>query len=567
MQLTTAQNKRRQHTRFATNSHPDLNPGRYTRLNPDLRFASVLAKQAIGVAISTMVRHLLRTAPTMSKIRIYAAVITAIFAGSATAEPGFPEVRQWREANELAIVTDLVTLLSIPNVASDSVNIRRNAEYISDQFSRRGLEMRLLEVEGSPPAVFGERRVPGADTTLMLYIHYDGQPVNPADWASDPWQPVLRTDTVEAGGAIRPLEPPFDPSWRVFARSASDDKGPLIGLLAALDAMAANDIPLSVNLKVFFEGEEEAGSPNLERMLDAHRDLLDADLWLFCDGPVHQSRRWQLSYGVRGSDGFDLTVYGPTRPLHSGHYGNWAPNPIAMLMDLISGMRDSRGNILIPGFHDEVIAPTTMELEAIAATPSVDENLIDELGIGRPEAGERLELSILRPAFNLRGIQSGQTGTAARNVIEVSATASIGLRLVPAQTPEHVRRAVADHIRRQGWYLADGAPTPQERRNHERIASIEWSPAGYPAYRTPMETLIARRVAAIVDELSPEPLIEVPTMGGSLPIHLISEATGSPLLILPIANHDNNQHGRDENIRLQNLWDSIEIYAAVLSRL
>ncbi len=477
------------------------------------------------------------------------------------------EIRDWRESNEQAIVEGFAQLLSIPNVASDSDNIRRNAVYIRDLLKPRGFEVRLLEVEGSPPAVFAELKTPGAEKTLMIYMHYDGQPANAENWTSDPWTPVMRDGMVEQGGQRVPMTAPFDPEWRIFARSAGDDKAPVIALLAALDALKAAGISRSVNLKLFLEGEEEAGSPHLQNMLLKHRALLGADLWLFCDGPVHQSRSWQLSYGVRGSFGFGLTVFGPNRPLHSGHYGNWAPNPIVRLTELINTMRDTQGNILIENYHEQVLVPSLLELEAIEAAPSVDESLIRELGIGRPETTERVEQAIMRPALNLRGIRSGDVGAQARNSIPTSATASIGLRLVPEQTPAYLREVIENHIAGQGYLVVHEAPTPEQRANNDRIALLDWSEAGYPAYRAPFDLPIAKAVASIMNQLGDQPIIQLPTMGGSLPLYLIDEVVGAPILILPIANHDNNQHGKDENLRLQNLWDAIDIYAAILTNL
>ncbi len=465
--------------------------------------------------------------------------------------------RQWRVAHEQEIIEEFARLLSIPNIASDSVNIRKNAAHIINLLKPRGFDTRLLEIEGSPPAIFAERASPGADRTLMIYVHYDGQPVNADDWASNPWEPVLRNGSVESGGQIIPMEGPFDPEWRIFARSAGDDKAPIIALITALDAMDDAGIAPSINLKLFFEGEEEAGSPHLEQMLSHNQHLLGADLWLFCDGPVHQSRQWLLSYGVRGSYGFDLTVFGPNRPLHSGHYGNWAPNPIMRLIELIGSMRDGRGNILIEGYGQQVVPPSILELEAVEAAPSVDEKLIDELGINRPETDQRVELAVMRPAMNLRGIRSGDVGEQARNSIQTTATASIGLRLVPAQTPDFLRKIIEKHIRSQGYLIVYQEPTPEQRNTHDRIALLDWSEAGYPAYRTAFDLPIAQSIAAIVNELGDDALIQLPTMGGSLPLYLIDEVTGAPILILPIANHDNNQHGKDENLRLQNLWDAI----------
>jgi acetylornithine deacetylase/succinyl-diaminopimelate desuccinylase-like protein len=169
--------------------------------------------------------------------------------------------------------------------------------------------------------------------------------------------------------------------------------------------------------------------------------------------------------------------------------------------------------------------------------------------------------------LNLRGIRSGDVGAASRNAIQTSATASIGLRLVPAQTPQHLRAVIEQHIRQQGYYITYEAPGPQLRAEHNRIALLDWSEAGYPAYRAPMDLAIAQDVARIVEEWSDEQLIQLPTMGGSLPLYVIDQGIGAPILTLPIANHDNNQHGENENIRLQNLWDAIEIYAEILTGL
>ena len=498
-----------------------------------------------------------------------AALLLSLFSAALPADPVSvaEQTRHWRQAHEQEIIDGFAELLRLPNVASDTVSIRHNAAYISSLLKSRGFKVRLLEVEGSPPAVYALRKTPGADKTLMIYAHYDGQPVNPADWASDPWEPVMRDGPVELGGQTVAMQAPFDPEWRIFGRSAGDDKAPIVALNAALDALAEAGSELSVNLKLFFEGEEEAGSPHLEQMLSKYRELLAADLWLFCDGPVHQSRRWQLSYGVRGSFGFGLTVFGPNRPLHSGHYGNWAPNPIARLTDLIGSMRDARGTILVDGYYQQVVPPSILELEAIEAVPSVDEGLIEELGIGRPETTERIELAVMRPAMNLRGIRSGDVGAQARNSIQTSATASIGLRLVPAQTPDYLREVIERHIRGQGYLVVHEEPTAEQRASHDHITMLDWSKAGYPAYRAPFDLPAAKSVAGIMNQLGDADLVQLPTMGGSLPLYLIEEVLGAPILILPIANHDNNQHGKDENLRLQNLWDAIEIYAAVLTNL
>jgi acetylornithine deacetylase/succinyl-diaminopimelate desuccinylase-like protein len=478
------------------------------------------------------------------------------------------QVNQWRQSHEQQIVDDFAELLSIPNVASDTVNIRRNAGHISTMLQKAGMNVELLELEDSNPVIFAQRQAPAATRTLMIYIHYDGQPVNPENWASDPWVPVMRTDMVENGGKAVAMKAPFDPNWRIFGRSAGDDKAPIVALQSALLALAETGIEPTVNLKVFMEAEEEAGSPILRRMLETHKDKLDADLWLFCDGPAHQSRRWQLVYGVRGSYGFDLTVYGPNRPLHSGHYGNWAPNPIMLLTDLIGSMRGTNGHVYVDGFYEQVRPLSDHEQAAIAAAPPMDKLLATDMGIGLPETTDRIELAITRPAMNLRGISSGDVGGQARNAIQPSASASIGLRLVPDQTPEFLRAAIEKHITAQGYHITDNEPTREQRQNYPRLARINWSKSGgYPAYRADFDNPLAVKISAMLDDLSDRTLIQTPTMGGSLPLYIVEDVLSTPILILPVANHDNNQHGANENLRLQNLWDAIEIYAAVLTGL
>lgn len=458
-------------------------------------------------------------------------------------------VRSWHQANDSAIVRELVQLLAIPNVASDHANIRRNADHLAAMLTRRGISARLLEGPGGPPAVYGELRVPGATRTIVLYAHYDGQPVDTAAWRTRPWGPVVQ------GG-------------HVFARSASDDKGPIIGMLSALDALRARGISPSVNLKFFFEGEEEAGSPNLRGMLERHRALLAADAWIFADGPVHQSRRPQLVFGVRGSMGFQLTVYGPTRPLHSGHYGNWAPNPGVLLSHLIASMRDADGRVLMDGFYRDARAVTDSERRAIAAVPPADDLLRAELGLAATEAGNAPLLErLMLPALNVQGIEMARVGAGAANVIPTSATAAFGVRLVPGMTIEGVRQVVLAHLARHGWHVVESEPDSATRAAHPRIVRAVFAGGGYPAQRTALDAPAARALVRAIEPSLDEPLILVPTSGGSLPLYHFTEVLGTPLISLPTVNHDNNQHGANENLRLADLWRGIEVFGVLMARL
>jgi acetylornithine deacetylase/succinyl-diaminopimelate desuccinylase-like protein len=481
---------------------------------------------------------------------------------------GVADVRAWRQAHEAEIVRELADLVRLPNLARDKAAIRANADHLVSLLTRRGLDARLLETEGAPPAVYGELRVPGARRTVVFYAHYDGQPVDGTKWHGDPWTPVLRDRALEDGGREIPIDrTPYPPEARLYGRSASDDKGPIIGILAALDALRAAGRPPTVNVALFLEGEEEAGSPHLEAMLSRYRDDIAGDAWLLCDGPVHQSRRMQLYFGARGITDLEIALYGPARPLHSGHYGNWAPNPALELAHLVAGLRDVDGRIHVAGFYDDVREPTETEKRALREVPDVDESLRGDLALGRTEAGgARLVERIMLPALNVRGLQSGGVGSLAANAIPTEARASIDFRLVPDQTPEAVRAKVEAHLARVGYHVVHGTPPAEDRRRWPHVVSLEWGP-GYPAARTSMDLPISRALARAVEEATGGPVIRLPTLGGSIGMELFARILDRPVVGLPIVNHDNNQHAADENLRLQNLWDGIEVYAAVMTRL
>jgi acetylornithine deacetylase/succinyl-diaminopimelate desuccinylase-like protein len=338
-------------------------------------------------------------------------------------------------------------------------------------------------------------------------------------------------------------------------------------MLTALDAMKAASLVPSVNIKFFFEGEEEAGSGHLEAILRKYRDLLRADAWLFCDGPVHQSGQLQAVFGLRGVVGLELTVYGPTRPLHSGHYGNWAPNPGALVANLIASMRDEDGRVKVAGFQDDVRPISDAERRALAALPPVDEGLRVSLGLARTEAGNApLAERIMQPALNVRGIRVGGVQETGANVISTEAFASFDIRLVPNQSPDRVRQAVERHIAAQGYHIVATAPDSATRARHPKIVRLEWE-SGYPAQRAAMDDPFARALLGALADGAARPPLAVPTLGGSGPGYLFTQVLGVPVVTLPIANFDNNQHAANENLRLQNLWDGIEMYAGLLVRL
>src|SRR5229473_151515 len=481
------------------------------------------------------------------------------------------EVRNYRLNNEDRIVRELTEFLAIPNVASDTQNIQKNATHLVEMLEARGIETHLLPISGRGPVVFGKLNVSDAKRTVIFYAHYDGQPVDPAAWTDGkPFEPALRTDAIEAGGKRIPFPEnhpgTYNDNWRIYARSSSDDKSPIVALLAAIDALRAQRIPLGVNLKVIFEGEEEAGSTNLQRTLDLHKNLLGADLLITADGPVHQSGRPLVFFGNRGDIGIDITVYGPVRALHSGHYGNWAPNPAMELSRLLASMKDADGRVLIEGYYDDVIPLGEVEKKALAEMPDNDGELERELGIAKPEGGgKKLVELIMEPSLNVRGLRSAYVGEQAQNVVPDRAEASLEARLVKGEDPKQKFEQIVAFIAKQGFLVLDREPTMEERRAHPRIAKVVYE-GGYWASRTPMDLPMSKAVVEVVRGAAGKDTVIMPSTGGSVPMYIF-EDLGLQWVGVPIVNYDNHQHSSDENLRLGQFWRGMEIYGAILADL
>ena len=230
-------------------------------------------------------------------------------------------------------------------------------------------------------------------------------------------------------------------------------------------------------------------------------------------------------------------------------------------------MRTGDGRILIDHFFDNVPPISATERAAIRALPVTDTELKREFLLGGTEAGNALLAErILLPAVNLRGIRSGQVGQLATNSIPTDATASIDFRLVPNQTPAHVRELVEAHLRARGWFIVHEQPADSVRLNHEKVMRLVWG-AGAPAVKTSMDLPVSKAIRSVISEATGSAVLAAPMMGGSLPIDIFESALKVPLIIVPIANHDDNQHAKDENLRVQNLFDGIEVFAALMVRL
>jgi acetylornithine deacetylase/succinyl-diaminopimelate desuccinylase-like protein len=285
------------------------------------------------------------------------------------------------------------------------------------------------------------------------------------------------------------------------------------------------------------------------------------------DGPMHQSGKQMINFGNRGIAGFRLTVYGPNRPLHDGHYGSWVPSPSVMIAQLIASMRDDEGKILIPGIYDDVAPITASDREALAALPPIEGDLRPQFGLGHTIGSDRLADGYLQPTFNVRAIHVGDEGPNAANAIATEARASFDIRLVPNQKPARIQELVERHLAKQGWYVVYDTPDVAMRLAHPKVVRIDWDAGGSEAIETPLDGPTGRAVAQSIGRTVGYPVLKLPISGGSSGIAEVVNALGVPMIGVSIANFDDNQHAQNENLRLGNLWDGIEVYAGLLADL
>ncbi len=438
-------------------------------------------------------------------------------ATSGLAQP--PGVTEWRRAHERAIIEELRALVALPNVAGNDADMQKNAAHLQRLFAARQFKVETVAGPGSP-VIFASLDVPDAAGTLTFYIHYDGQPVDASEWTRcKPFTPCLW----QVSGPVPddPARTAFDPEWRLYGRSTSDDKGPIVALLNAVDALRESGRGPRWNLRVVLDGEEEAGSANFRRFAAARPGALKTDLAVTLDGPRHPSGRPTVYFGVRGGAGVTVTVYGARGDVHSGNYGNWAPDPSMRLSRLLATMKDDDGRVLIKDFYRDVRPLTTTEQQALAAAPDVEAVLSRDFGVAIPERpDERLEVKLNQPTLSI--LEMSTSGIPGRSAIPGSATARIEVRMVKDLVPETQNALITEHIRAQGYLVVSGRdPSDDERRTHRLIARVD-ARRGSTASRVSMDD---PRAQAVVRALTfgGVPPVQLPTLGGGLPFGTFSD--------------------------------------------
>jgi len=482
------------------------------------------------------------------------------------------QIQSYYQKNEYTLLREYFEFLKLPNTFNDPEQLKVNAQFIADMLGKAGIKSKMLydKEKKSIPAVYGEVLNPKATKTIIFYAHYDGQPVNPLNWYTglDPFTPQLVTNRLDRGGKFIdfPAEgSSFDPLWRIYGRSSADDKAGVFSIIKAYQAIKDLGMLPEINIKFFFEGEEENGSVNLEGILENNIGLLQSDFWVICDGPMPATGQKQITFGVRGDVNMHLTVFGAKRPLHSGNYGNWAPNPAHKLVRLLSSMKDDEGRVLVGGYYDDVVPLSLMEQKAIADIEDPGVILQKELGFATKETPAKsfLESTITIPTLNINGINAANVGSLASNIIPSTASAALDLRLVKGNSVKKQIERVKKHITKMGYHIVDREPTEEERAKHPNIIFVTQG-SGYPAQRTPMDDPMALKIASAVQSSSDKKIILLPSAGGSLPLYLFEKVTKTYPITIPVVNYDNNQHAENENLELGRLKEGIKTMAAVM---
>jgi len=488
-----------------------------------------------------------------------------------------PQAREWDgQVVKAAQRTfpEFLDLLAIADVADNPADIQRNAAFLQQAFSRRGFKTQLLTNPANRPLVLAELAQPAAGAkTLLLYIHFDGQPVIAEEWAQkSPFDPVVKQRDEQGAwrevARDRLLAQPLDPELRVFARAASDDKAPIMMLLTAIDILKAQGKAPASNIKVILDSEEEIGSPSLAGVVAAHAAAFKADALIILDGPVHGSGRPTLVFGNRGIAQAALVVYGPRSPLHSGHFGNYVPNPALRLATLLASLKDEGGRVLVEGYYDG-IALTPADRATLAATGDDESALRKRAGIARPESvGATYQEALQYPSLNVRGMVSAAIGSKAANIIPSEATAELDLRTTPETDGRHLFELIRKHIEKQGYHLTDGPPSDAERAAYDKLASFRLGSV-QSAERTPMDSPLARwAVAALKSATGPDPggdPVRIRMMGGTVPTDVLVDALHLPFIGVPTVNADNNQHAHDENLRIGNFISGTQTLYSLLA--
>jgi len=439
-------------------------------------------------------------------------------------------------AHSQEFIESLFSFLRIKSISAQNVGMEECAVFLQEFMEKCGVETRLLNLDGAFPALYGEVLNPKAKKTILIYGHYDVQPEDPLElWDSDPFDPVIR-------------------EGKIFARGATDDKGNLMATLLALKTLLAVNCSLPINLKFFFEGEEEIGSPNMKAYMEEYQELLRADYTILCDRGIHESGRPQIYLGNKGITHADITIYGAKRDVHSGQ-APLIPNAAWELIWLLNKLKDDRDHILVDEYENEVIQPGKEDLELMENIPFDREEYAEIYGITNVINGnshkthvDSLVQLLYSPTMTINGLISGYQGSGNKTVIPNRATAKLDFRFVKNMDP-------AQSVERVKSYLSKIYPGKID---------VEFGDVRNPSKVSPNADIVKTAIAATTEIYGSEPVVW-PLLDGSGPMSLFEELLGAPAIIIglgaPFAYA--NTHAPNENIGVEDYLNGIKAMAYI----
>ena len=473
---------------------------------------------------------------------------------------------QSTESNLKAAINELEDFIGLPNFGLDKKDIEKNITWLEAAFQKRGMRCEVLQTDGNP-LLLAQKAINKNLPTVLFYMHLDGQAVDTQKWDQDsPYQAVIKKKNAQ-GEWVEVTATNLDSvdrEWRIFGRSASDDKGPIIAFLQAIDRLENDGKQAEFNIKVILDAEEELGSKSLPAAVVKYRDMLKADVLIINDGPVHSSGQPTLTFGCRGITTINLTTYGPIRPQHSGHYGNYAPNPIFKMAHLLASMKNKDGTVAIEGYYDGIVLNEQTK-STLSLVPDDEDKIQDFLQIASPEkVGANYQESLQYPSLNARGINAGWVGAKARTIVPDIATVAIDIRLVPESDPTVLVPVIKKHIEKEGYHIVDKEPSYEERKKYPDLIYFYHARNTLP-FRTDMNAPEGKWLTkAIQNSFNTDP-IKIRIMGGTVPISAFINELNIPAIIVPMVNPDNNQHSPNENLRIGHFEDAIKLFYGIFT--
>ena len=468
-------------------------------------------------------------------------------------------------------IDEFIEFLSYPNDSNFKSDIYELIDWTEDKFKSLDFEINRLDTE-TIPLLLASKHINDNYKTVLIYMHLDGQPVDLTKWDQEnPFIPVYKLK--ENGKFIEydsneikdiDYKTLQEKDIRIFARASSDAKGPVMMLIQALKFMNTNNIDQKLNLKLVMDFEEEISSPSLPDAVKKHSTILKSDALLIFDGPQHESDLPTLNFGNRGISSITLKTYGPVLPQHSGHFGNYAPNPVFRMSNILSSMKDENGIVKIKGYYDGITISDEIK-KYLDNVPDDEESMLNKMQFKKPESvGGSYQEAIQFPSLNVRGIRAGWVEDEVRTIVPSECIAEIDVRLVIESDGYRLHDLIKKHIEDLGYVVLDHEPSKEERMKYEKIVKFN-STVSYPAFRTDINSDLGNWLSeTLTRTFGVEPVLRR-TSGGSVPISPFVNVLNIPAVGVPTVNKDNNQHSPNENIKLINYIKGIESFVGILS--